>query len=278
MDPSVYRTPYAYCYRCSFGLEYPGCCIRCVEYIRDTFKVHLSADEVAAMIVEPIEGEGGFIVPPKEFLQGLRRVCNQNGILLIDDEVQSGMGRTGRMLAIEHYSVVPDMVTMAKSLGGGLPLGAAIGRADLMDVVHVGGLGGTFGGNPLSCVAGLKAIEHSERMLGNTEKLGKLLNDRLREMYENHEIIGDVRGIGLMSCIELVKDRKTKEPAAEERDEILKNCHKNGLIVIGAGAYKNVIRFLPPLMISAELLSVGLDILESVTRDVARAHKINCCT
>ena len=272
LDQSVHRTPYAYCYRCSFGLEYPGCCMRCVEYIRDTFKVHLSADEVAAIVVEPIQGEGGFIVPPKEFLQGLRKICDENKILLIDDEVQSGMGRTGRMFAIEHYSVVPEIISVAKSLGGGLPLGAAIGKADLMDLVHAGGLGGTFGGNPLSCVAGLKAVEQCESALGNTGKLGRFLMDRLREMYERHEIIGDVRGVGLMACIELVKDRKTKEPAARERDQILTECYKNGLLIIGAGSYKNVIRFLPPLIITRELLDKGLDILEHAIRNIERTE------
>ena len=267
-DPTVHRTPYAYCYRCSFGLEYPACNMRCVEYIRDTFAVHLSPDEVAAIIFEPVEGEGGFIVPPKEFIQGLRKVCDENGILLIDDEIQSGMGRTGKMFAVKHFNVVPNIITVAKSLGGGLPLGATIGRADIMDSVHIGGLGGTFGGNPLSCVAGLKAVELTEQLLGNAEKLGKLLMSGLKEMSENYEIIGDVRGIGLMAAVELVKDRKTKEPAKEERNRTLTECHRNGLIVIGAGAYKNVIRFLPPLNISKGLLNKGLDIFENAVKTV----------
>jgi 4-aminobutyrate aminotransferase/(S)-3-amino-2-methylpropionate transaminase len=268
LDPSVHRMPYAYCYRCPFGLECPECGTRCLEYIRNTFAIHLSPDEVAAMIFEPIEGEGGFIVPPKEFVRGLRRICDENKILLIDDEVQSGMGRTGKMFAVEHNNVVPDIVSMAKSLGGGLPIGAVIGRADMMDSVQAGGLGGTFGGNPLSCVAGLEAIKLSEQMLGDSKKLGKLVIDRLKEMYKKYEIIGDVRGVGLMSGIELVKDRRTKEPAVKEREEILTNCYKKGLIIIGAGAYKNVIRFLPPLMISTELLDKGLDIFESAIKNV----------
>lgn len=267
-DPAVHRTPYAYCYRCSFGLEYPACNMRCVEYLRDTFTVHLSPDEVAAIIVEPIQGEGGFIVPPKEFLQGLRKICDEKGILLIADEVQSGMGRTGKMFAVEHYNVVPDIITMAKSLGGGLPLAAAIGRGDIMDSVHIGGLGGTFGGNPVSCVASLKAVELAQQLLGNTEKLGKLLMSRLKEMYKKYEIIGDVRGIDLMAAVELVKDRKTKEPAKEERNQILAECHKKGLVIIGAGAYKNVIRFLPPLNISENLLNKGLDIFENAIKTI----------
>ena len=268
LDPAVHRTPYAYCYRCSFGLEYPACNMRCVEYIRDTLEIHLSPDEVAAIIFEPIEGEGGFIAPPKEFVQGLRKICDENGILLIDDEVQSGMGRTGRMFAVEHFNVVPDIIALAKSLGGGLPLAAVIGRVNVMDSVHVGGLGGTFGGNPLCCVAGLKAVEVAQQLLGNAEKLGKLLTSRLREMYEKYEIIGNVRGVGLMAGVELVKDRKSKEPAKEERNHILTGCHKNGLIIIGAGPYKNVIRFLPPLNISENLLNKGLDIFENAIRTI----------
>ena len=263
LDPAVHRTPYAYCYRCTFGLEYPACNMRCVEYIRDTFAIHLSPDEVAAIIIEPIQGEGGFIVPPKEFLQGLRRICDENDILLIADEIQSGMGRTGKMFAVEHYNVIPDIITMAKSLGGGFPIAAAIGRGDAMDSVQVGGLGGTFGGNPLSCVAALKAVDEAQQLLENAEKLGTILMDRLKEMYEKYDIIGDVRGIGLMAGVELVKDRKTKEPAEEERNRVLGECHKNGLIIIGAGAYKNVIRFLPPLNIGEELLNKGLDIFEN---------------
>ena len=269
LDPALHRTPYAYCYRCSFGLEYPACGMRCVEYIRDTLDIHLSPDEVAAIIFEPIEGEGGFVAPPKEFVQGLRKICDENGILLIDDEVQSGMGRTGRMFAVEHFNVVPDIIALAKSLGGGLPLAGVIGRADIMESVHVGGLGGTFGGNPLCCVAALKAVEIAQQLLGNAEKLGKLVTSRLREMYEKYEIIGNVRGVGLMAGVELVKDRKSKEPAKEERNHILTECHKNGLIIIGAGPYKNVIRFLPPLNISENLLNKGLDIFENAIKMIS---------
>jgi 4-aminobutyrate aminotransferase/(S)-3-amino-2-methylpropionate transaminase len=269
LDPAVYRMPYAYCYRCSFGLEYPECNMRCVEYIRNALSVHISPDEVAAIIAEPIQGEGGFIVPPKEFIQGIRKICDQNRILFIDDEVQSGMGRTGKMFAIEHSNVSPDIITMAKSLGGGLPLAATISRADVIDSVQVGGLGGTFGGNPLSCVAALKTIEIVQGLLENVQKLGDILMQRLKEMYEKYEIIGDVRGVGLMAGVELVKDRRTKEPAKEARDRILSDCHRNGLIVMGAGAYHNVIRFLPPLNISEDLFNKGLDIFERAIKAVS---------
>ena len=268
LDLAVHRTPYAYCYRCSFGLEYPACNMRCVEYIRDTFAVHLSPEDVAAIIVEPIQGEGGFIVPPKEFLPGLRKICDENSILLIADEVQSGMGRTGKMFAVEQFKVIPEMIAMAKSLGGGLPIAATIGREEIMDSVQVGGLGGTFGGNPLSCVAALKTVDLVQRLLKNAEKLGEKLIRRIREMQKKYEVIGDVRGVGLMAALELVTDRKTKKPAKEERNQLLNECYKNGLIIIGAGAYKNVIRFLPPINISEELLNKGLDKIENAMKNV----------
>lgn len=270
LDSGVHRFPYAYCYRCTFGLEYPDCNMRCVEYIRDTLHTHLSPEDVAAFIVEPIQGEGGFIVPPVEFIKGLRKICDENNIPLIDDEVQSGMGRTGKMFAIEHYAVTPDMVTMAKSLGGGLPLAAAVGRACMMDSVQVGGLGGTFGGNPVSCVAALSVIDETVKLLGEAERLGELLMRRLREMYDEYEVIGDVRGIGLMAAVELVRDRRTKEPAKSERNQILTECLRNGLIIMGAGVYKNVIRFLPPLNIGEELLNKGLDIFENAVKKVSK--------
>ncbi len=269
LDLAVHRTPYAYCYRCSFGLKYPACNMRCVEYIRDTLAVHLSPDDVAAIIVEPIQGEGGFIVPPKEFILGLRKICDENGILLIADEIQSGMGRTGKMFAVEHFNVVPEMVTVAKSLGGGLPIAATIGRREIMDSVQVGGLGGTFGGNPLSCAAALKAVDTVQQLLINARKLGENLTGRIKEMHEKYEIIGDARGIGLMAGVELVADRKTKKPAKEERNQVLDECLKNGLIIIGAGPYKNVVRFLPPLNINEDLLDKGLDIFENAIKAVS---------
>ena len=268
-DSAIHRTPYAYCYRCSFGLNYPTCNMRCVEYIRDTLAVHLSPDDVAAIIVEPIQGEGGFIVPPMEFMLGLRKICDENDVLLIDDEVQSGMGRTGKMFAVEHFDVVPEIITMAKSLGGGLPIAATIGREEIMDSVQIGGLGGTFGGNPLSCAAALKTVETVQQLPRKAEKLGRSLMSRIKEMHEKYEIIGDVRGIGLMAAVELVANRKTKKPAKEERNQVLGECLKNGLIIIGAGPHRNVVRFLPPLNISEDLLRKGLDIFENAIKAVS---------
>ena len=269
LDPAIHRTPYAYCYRCAFGLEWPQCHFRCVEYIRETLAVHLSSDDVAAILVEPIQGEGGFIVPPKGFIEGLKSVCDENDFLLVDDEVQSGMGRTGKMFAIEHFGVTPDVIALAKSLGGGLPIGAVVARAEVLDSVQRGGLGGTFGGNPLSCVVALKAIDGALKSLDSATKLGSILKKRLDEMFRKFDIIGDVRGIGLMAGVELVRDRKTKEPANDEELRILKQCHKNGLIIMGAGPYKNVIRFLPPLNIGEDLLNKGLDIFEDAVRTLS---------
>ncbi|MHC1586699.1 MAG: 4-aminobutyrate--2-oxoglutarate transaminase [Candidatus Hecatellaceae archaeon] len=270
--PEVYRVPFAYCYRCSFGLEYPSCNMRCVEYIRELLQVHISPDDVAAIIFEPVQGEGGFIVPPREFVQGLRKICDEFGLLLIDDEVQAALGRSGKMFGVENFDVTPDVITMAKSLGGGLPLAATIGRQEIMDAAQVGGLGGTFGGNPVSCVAGLKVIEIVEKLLPQIPKLGELAMGRLRELHETYEIIGDVRGLGLMVAMELVEDRKTKKPAANQTKQVLAECYKNGLVVLGAGSYKNVIRMLPPLTISEELLNKGFDIIEKAVKTVSAAR------
>ena len=269
-DPAVYRVPYAYCYRCPFGLEQKSCGTRCIEEIEDTLAVHLSPDDVAAMIIEPVQAEGGFIVPPEEFLKGLQRICKEKAILLIADEVQSGMGRTGKFFATEHYNIAPDVIALAKSLGGGLPLGATIARSDIMDSVQVGGLGGTFGGNPLSCVAGLKTIEIIQELLAGMTHLSSLLKNRLIEIADRTEIVGDVRGLGLMFGIELVRDRKTKEPATKERNAVVQECYKKGLIVMGAGAYKNVIRFLPALNIDEASLNKGLDIFENIISTIPK--------
>jgi 4-aminobutyrate aminotransferase/(S)-3-amino-2-methylpropionate transaminase len=270
LDPAVLRTPCGYCYRCSFGLQYPDCGIRCIEYIRESFNIHMSPEEIAAIIFEPIHGEGGMIVPPKEFVKGLKEISEENNILLIADEIQSGLGRTGKMFAVEHYGITPDMITVAKSLGGGLPLGAVIGRTNIMDFLHIGGLGGTFGGNPISCAAGLKTIELIEKNLANVNKLENIAMNRLEEMYDKYELIGDIRGKGLMIGVELVKDRKTKQPAKEEQYQISKECYENGLIVVCAGPYKNIIRFLPPININEKLLNKGIDIFENALKKIIK--------
>ncbi|TFG10174.1 aspartate aminotransferase family protein [Candidatus Thorarchaeota archaeon] len=263
LETGVHRVPYAYCYRCSFGQSYPDCGMRCLQYLRERLEVSIAPDSVAAIIAEPVIGEGGFIVPPKEFLTGLREICDEHQILFIADEIQSGMGRTGRIFAIEHYDVVPDLITVAKSLGGGLPISGVVGKAEYLDSVHVGGLGGTFIGNPLSCVAGLAAMDAIHDSLEHGNMLAEILASRMDEWYEKYEVVGDVRGLGLMRAVELVKDRTTKEPAKEETARLLKMCHEKGLILLSTGPYKNVIRFLPAINMDEDLFEKALQVFES---------------
>lgn len=269
-DPSIQRFPYAYSYRAPFGVDPDKYADYCVQKIEDSFRTHTPAEETAAIIVEPVLGEGGFVAPPAAFIKGLRRICDQYKILLIADEVQSGMGRTGKMWAIEHYGVAPDILLAAKGLGGGLVISAVVGRKEVMDSVDNGGIGGTFGGNPLSCVAALKTIEIIERqdLLARANRLGKVTIDRLNKMKQKYNIIGDVRGLGCMIGIELVKDRNTKEPASEETSTIQKKCIERGLLIMSCGALHNVFRLMFPLVITENQLETGLDIFEDVLKEV----------
>ena len=262
--PEIYRMPYAYCYRCAFGLEYPSCEIRCAYFLREFFHTHISSEQVAALIVEPVLGEGGFVVPPKEYFKILQSICKENGIVFIADEVQTGFGRTARMFAMEHYEVEPDMIVMAKSMAGGLPLGAVTGRAELMDHPQVGGLGGTFAGNPVSCRAALAVIDQFEKkdLLERAKRIGEKVLAKFKEFWDNYSIVGDVRALGAMVGMELVVDRKTKEPATALTNEILNSCREKGLLMISAGTYSNIIRPLMPLIISDEQLDRGLSIIE----------------
>lgn len=262
--PETYKIPSANCYRCTFKSTYPECGMHCVEHLERFFITEFPAEDVAALIVEPIQGEGGFIVPPKEFLQGIKRICEDNDILYISDEVQAGFGRTGKMFAIEHFGVVPDLITMSKSIAGGMPLSAVTGRAEVMDAPAPGEIGGTFGGNPLSCVAALEVIGKIERenLVDRSTEIGQRMMGRLKEIQEKYPAIGDVRGLGAMVAIELVKDPATKEPDKELTAKVAKACYENGLITMTAGIYGNVVRFLTPLVITNEQLDAGLDILE----------------
>ncbi|MCL5774222.1 MAG: 4-aminobutyrate--2-oxoglutarate transaminase [Firmicutes bacterium] len=270
MAPEVYRMPYPYCYRCSFCLKYPECGLYCAEYIKTIFNTHIDPEEIAAIIIEPIAGEGGFIVPPDEYFPALKNIIKNTGILFVSDEVQSGFGRAGKFFAIENWNIVPDIITTAKSLAAGMPLSAVTGRSEVMDSPQTGGLGGTYGGNPLACAAALKVIEviKEENLLKNSVSLGKKITGRFKEMQEKYEIIGDVRGKGSMVAIELVKDRKTKEPAKDEAAKVISESWKRGLILIKAGVYDNVIRILAPLVIKDNEVEEGLDILESVIKNL----------
>jgi 4-aminobutyrate aminotransferase/(S)-3-amino-2-methylpropionate transaminase len=270
--PEVYRMPYAYCYRCAFGLEYPSCEIHCAYFLRDFFTTHVPAEQVAALIIEPVLGEGGFVAPPKEYFKVLQKICQENGIVFIADEVQSGFGRTAKMFAIEHYDVEPDMITMAKSMAGGFPLSAVTGRAELMDHPQVGGLGGTFAGNPVSCRAGVAVLDQFEKknLLARGKKIGDRVMKKFRELHEQHPIIGDVRGLGAMVGMELVVDRKTKEPATAFTKQLVARCREKGLLMISAGTYSNIIRPLMPLVITDEQLEKGLSIIEESLSEIER--------
>jgi 4-aminobutyrate aminotransferase / (S)-3-amino-2-methylpropionate transaminase / 5-aminovalerate transaminase len=261
--PEVYRMPFAYCYRCPFGLTHPSCDTACADYLENFFIDHVAAESTAALIAEPIQGEGGFITPPPNYFKKLQKICRKYDIALIIDEVQSGAGRTGKFLAIEHWGIEPDLVTTAKSLAAGMPLSAVTGRESLMNAPHVGGLGGTYAGNPVSCRAALAVLDilFEDGLLETGRKLGETLLSRFQELQKEHEIIGDVRGKGAMLAMELVRDRETKEPATEEAKRLVKICYDHGLVILNCGNFGNVIRTLMPLVISDEQLNRGLDIL-----------------
>jgi 4-aminobutyrate aminotransferase/(S)-3-amino-2-methylpropionate transaminase len=269
----VYRLPYAYCYRCSYGLTYPSCQLTCATALEDAFKRIVSAESVAAVIAEPVQGEGGFIAPPKDYFSVLQNICRKHGILFIADEVQSGIGRTGRFFASEHYGLEPDILLSAKSLGGGLPLAAVTGRAEVMDSANVGGLGGTFGGNPIACAAALAAIAIIEKdgLLARSTQLGKKFADRGKKWEKQFQIVGEVRGLGGMCAIELVKNPATREPAGEETKKLAQFCYEHGLILITAGTYGNVVRILVPLVVTDAQFEEGLDVIEAALAHVSTA-------
>jgi 4-aminobutyrate aminotransferase / (S)-3-amino-2-methylpropionate transaminase / 5-aminovalerate transaminase len=257
----VYRVPMAYPFRWPGGPA--ACAAEALDVITGLIHTQVGEDNVAAVVLEPIQGEGGFIVPPDGFLPGLADFCRQHGIVFVADEIQSGFCRTGDWFACDHEGVIPDLVTTAKGIAGGLPLAGVTGRADLMDAVHPGGLGGTFGGNPVACAAALGAIETmaKEDLPARARRIGELMLPRLRKLAESQPVIGDVRGRGAMVAIELVKPG-TLQPDAAAASKVAKACHAAGLVVLTCGTFSNVLRFLPPLVISEALLTEGLSVLE----------------
>ena len=263
--PEVYKAPAAYCYRCPYKSSYPDCGLHCLEHFKRFFVAEVAPEDVAAMIIEPIQGEGGFIVPPKEFLQGLKDICEEHGIVFIADEVQSGFTRTGKMFAIEHFDVVPDLMTVAKGIASGMPLSAVVGKAEIMDAATPGRIGGTFGGNPVSCAAALATIDlmEQENFCEKAEHAGTRLKNALFELQKKYPVIGDVRGLGSMVAIELVKDPQTKEPNKKAATDLIQYCFEQGILIMGAGIYGNVIRFLPPVIISDEQLDKAIEVLEN---------------
>ena len=261
MQAGTFHTPYATCYRCPVGLKPETCHAECLDFLEQQVLVHLiSPDEVAGVVVESIQGEGGYVVPAPQFHERLRALTKKHGILLIADEVQSGMGRTGKMFGIEHFGVEPDMVAVAKGVASGLPLGVTTARAEVMDWPP-GSHASTFGGNPVSCAAAMATIGLlKESLMKNAAEVGAFMIDRLKEVQQKHAIVGDVRGRGLMIGIELVKDRVTKERATAERDRVVEACFARGLLVLGAG--KNAIRLSPPLVLTKAQATTAVDIID----------------
>jgi 4-aminobutyrate aminotransferase/(S)-3-amino-2-methylpropionate transaminase len=272
----VYRIPYAYCYRCSYSLKYPSCELYCARHLEDTFKRVVAHEGVAAVIAEPVLGEGGFIAPPQDFFRILIDICRRYGVLFIADEVQSGFGRTGALFACERYGIEPDIIVTAKSIGGGLPLAAVTGRAEIMDAPGHGGLGGTFAGNPVACEAALAVLDMFEQqdLNARANELGERFQRRAREWQKRWPMIGEVRGLGAMQALELVQSTDKREPAAEETKQVTQYCYEHGVITISAGSYANVIRLLMPLVISDAQMDEALDVLEGALKTVyERKHE-----
>jgi 4-aminobutyrate aminotransferase/(S)-3-amino-2-methylpropionate transaminase len=265
--PEVYRMPLAYPYRCTTCTK--PCQSSMLSTVIHKMEKEIGANNIACIVIEPILGEGGFIVPCKGFLPGLAKFCSDNGIVFIADEVQTGFARTGDMFACEDEGIVPDLIVTAKGIAAGLPLAGVTGRAEIMDSIHLSGLGGTYGGNPIACAAALGAIEiiEKENLADRARKIGKIISDALTQMSKKYSIIGDVRGRGGMQAIELVKPGTT-EPNSEAQAAIIKYCISKGVLILSAGTYANVIRLLPPLIIDEDLLKDGLAVLDEAIASI----------
>ncbi|KKM09843.1 4-aminobutyrate aminotransferase [Clostridiales bacterium PH28_bin88] len=258
--PSVYFAEYPYCYRCPFGRVDATCAMECLEQFNRIFKLQVDPESVAAIIVEPVQGEGGYVVPPVGFMQGLRRICDDHGIALIFDEIQTGFGRTGKMFAAEHFGIRADITSLAKGIASGFPLSAVVGRADLMRAWPAGAHGGTYGGNPVACAAALATIELLEEgLVENAAAMGAYLQAGLRELQARYPVIGDVRGLGLMTGVELVGP--DREPDGALVNRVLAGCLEEGLILLGCGAYKNVIRLIAPTTVTRDEIDQALKVL-----------------
>jgi 4-aminobutyrate aminotransferase/(S)-3-amino-2-methylpropionate transaminase len=266
----IYRIPYAYCYRCPLNLDYPGCGVACADLLEQGFENQYQADRIAALIVEPVQGEGGFIVPPPEYHAKLKAICDDKGIVFIADEIQTGFGRTGTLFAMEQYGVEADIMTTAKSIGAGYPLGGITGKAEVMDKPDPGGIGGTYGGNPLACEVGLAVFDimEDEHLPQRAWEIGRRVRERWTAMQERFPQIGDIRGLGAMMAMEFVEDPKTKKPATALTKAYRVKLYQNGLVNVIAGTYDNVVRTLMPLTIEWETLEKGLDIMEETLGQV----------
>lgn len=272
--PEVYRAPFPYPYRLNMTAE--ESIDFCIQELERMFISDIAPDQVAAIIVEPVQGEGGFIVSPPGFLRALKEVCAKYNILFVADEIQSGFCRTGRMFAVEHDGVEPDLMIIAKSMGAGMPISGVVGRAEIMDAPPPGTLGGTYSGNPVACAASLAVLDlfEKEDYAARSREIGHIITKRFLSFQEHYPLIGDVRGLGGMAAMELVKDRSTKEPDAHAASDVLTAAHQRGLVLIKAGMYDNVLRILVPLCVTDEQLNKGLDIFEAALEAVAKAEPI----
>jgi 4-aminobutyrate aminotransferase/(S)-3-amino-2-methylpropionate transaminase len=270
--PDTYKMRYPYYYRAPQGISQDQLDQQILQQFEDFFLSEVPVEDVAAVIMELVQGEGGFVVPSKAFVQGVKKLCEKHGILFIADEVQTGFGRTGTMFASEQFGIVPDLITMSKSLAAGLPISAVTGRAEIMDAANPGEIGGTYGGSPLGCAAALAVIEmmEEERLPERANVIGTTILSRFQQLKESYSCIGDVRGLGAMCAMEIVKDPATKEPDKELTGRIVQECYKRGVIVLSAGLYSNVIRILSPLVITDEQLAEGLDVIAEVFAEVVK--------
>ncbi|HDR7795906.1 TPA: 4-aminobutyrate--2-oxoglutarate transaminase [Bacillus luti] len=268
----VYKLPYPYYYRADERLTQEEVDAQILAYFERFMLEEVASDNIAAIILEPLQGEGGFIVPTTTFMQGVRNICDKYGIVMIADEIQTGFARTGSLFAMDHFGVAPDLMTFSKSIAAGMPLSAVTGRAELMDAPGPGQLGGTFSGSPVACAAALAVLDviEEENLVTRAAEIGERMMTVFHSWKEKYEIVGDVRGLGAMTAIELVKDKETKEPAVEEVKAIMKETHSKGVITISAGIYSNVLRFLPPLVITDEQLEEGLTILEAAIAKLSK--------
>jgi 4-aminobutyrate aminotransferase/(S)-3-amino-2-methylpropionate transaminase len=274
--PEIYRLPFPNVYRRPSGIDEDDYVDDAIARLENAFVAQVEPEAVAAMVIEPVQGEGGFIPTPARFLQRIRELCSEHGIVMIADEVQCGFGRTGRLFAIEHYDIVPDLIVTAKSLAAGMPLAAVTGRAEMMDAPHPGGLGGTYSGNPLACVAAVEAINtiRQPEFLRRAEAVGARLRQHLLDLQREAPLLGDVRGLGAMLLMELVTNPLSKAPAAQETLQVAAEALQRGVICMRAGLYANGIRFLPPLTITDEQIDEGMNVIAEAVRAVEASRQL----
>jgi 4-aminobutyrate aminotransferase/(S)-3-amino-2-methylpropionate transaminase len=274
--PEVYKAPFPYTYRRPDGLTEEQYEDYVLQEFRNFLISEVAPETIAAVVMEPVQGEGGFIIPGKRFVQGVYQICKEYGILFVADEIQTGFARTGRYFAVDHFDIIPDLITVSKSLGAGVPISGVIGRKEIMDKAEPGELGGTYSGSPLGCRAALAVLDviEEENLNQRGEEIGKVVMNKFEQLYTKFDCVGDIRGLGAMCAMEIVKDKKNKEPSKELTNRIIKEANERGLLLLSAGVYGNVIRLLMPLVITDGQLEEGLTILEQSIEAVLAANKI----